>query len=379
MNTPKNPNQAFDIFHKHVAEIRNTRFGQALLDPSTTSVQLTSATGSLPSMPNVDEDDFRSFILGARLLAQDNDRVSLRRIWELAVETFDKNDPSHQWLARFNCARMPYNLHIMCDSPWAESDNTTYTHADIVDIFLWGKYSHLKEQHEKTLHRWMANPITYELMKQSFILSMHLLLECAENLSKEILAASSGDTQPPSRSERGKESNRLDIYNIEMRNQVRNLAKEVVAFATTRLKLMKALIEAVERCAKILANTEPSRLDPHNERRNGLGSGGSLSPLGEVITYEIFFPGARLFANNINIDPDRSVTFEITHTNDWNTQVTVFSDFSHQSVVLIESDSDDFSRALEAISIHCHSIFDSWPLDDKALELALEHALGNSA
>ena len=372
MNVPEKDRRVFEKFRAHVKELRETRFGKAILDSSTATVQWSE--GTTPSMPKFDEDDFRSFILGVRLLAQNNDRVSLGKIWDLAVETFDVNDPSHDWLARFNRARMPYNLHIMCENSFADTDGNSYTYAEIVDVFLWGKYSHLKEQHESTLKKWEESPLTFQLMKQSFVFSMGILLDCAEKLSNEIDLALSGKKESACNVDEAPTAESAFRFNPKMRKQVQDLSEEVVAFAKFRLKLMTSLVKSIERHASEMGGVSPASLDPHNEREDGLGSAKNLSSLGEVIGYEIGFSGARVSVNGEELDPDRSITFEITHTEKWDTKVTIYSEFSPTSIVVIPRFSDDVGEAIHAASDHCTALFDGWPLPEAKVSEAFNKA-----
>lgn len=175
----------FEDFGRLVRELRNSRFGQALLKQDSLAVIWRGATDTTPNFRDFDEEDFRSFLLGCRMLLQKNDRLSLENVWRIAV---DIDDPKGEWLVRMNRARTPYILHEMNVAPFPDHEGNELTFEHIVKVFLYGQYAHSDEKKRAVLRRWERSPQTLILMKQMFAVSMKLLLERAEAMVEEIEA-----------------------------------------------------------------------------------------------------------------------------------------------------------------------------------------------
>lgn len=178
--------ETFEDSGRLVRDLRNSRFGQSLLQEKALSVGWSSKDPT-PKFEDFDEDDFRSFLLGCRMLLQKNDRLSMENIWGIAVNIPD--DPEGEWLARLNRARNPYILHSWNKAPFPDQDGRIYKFEEIVKVFLYGSYAHSDEKKRAILRKWEQSPKTLVFMKQMFAMSMKLLLERAELLLEEIESA----------------------------------------------------------------------------------------------------------------------------------------------------------------------------------------------
>lgn len=187
--------ETFGDFGRLVRDLRSSRFGQSLQRERSLAVGWSSQDAT-PRFRDFDEEDFRSFLLGCRMLLQKNDRLSMENIWTIAVHI--PNDPDGNWLARLNRARTPYLLHSWNTAPFPDQDGKIYQFEEIVKTFLYGSYAHSDEKKREVLRKWEREPKTFMLMKQMFALSMKILLERAELLIEEIEAAlATGDFSSP--------------------------------------------------------------------------------------------------------------------------------------------------------------------------------------
>lgn len=95
------------LFVEHVSELRSSKFAQRVLSPKDITYTWTSGS-SRGEFINFDEEECRSFILGCRLLMQDNDRTSIRRVWLMFKDQVKKQE----WFMKVNPPRWMLNDYL---------------------------------------------------------------------------------------------------------------------------------------------------------------------------------------------------------------------------------------------------------------------------
>ena len=160
-------------FVRHVRDLGRLRFAKAVLAQPSITLRM-SAKLPAGEFLNFDEEDCRSFLLGCRLLMQDNDRVSVGRIWK----TFANRTNDDAWFARINPPRWMLNEYLDRDADFAAPGGRSVTNRVILNTFLHGSYAHLNPDHRKRFLRWEAHP-QFHYMKLLFLMAVKVLYQCS--------------------------------------------------------------------------------------------------------------------------------------------------------------------------------------------------------
>jgi hypothetical protein len=177
-------------FVSHAKELRQSRFGQKVLAQSTVTVQTDGG------FVGADEEEFRSFLLGCRLLIQNNERVSVFKIWTTCKSLMGVSDA----FAPINAQRWMLNEYLDKPAPIPDHTGASLTNRQIVDTFLYGSYAHLDRTNAARLRAWQSSPRQYYPLKLMFILALKVLLQTSGAISDVIEAWISNDANAPEHS-----------------------------------------------------------------------------------------------------------------------------------------------------------------------------------
>lgn len=175
------PEQREDLaeFVEQVNQLRSSRFGQRVL--SQRSVTLQSVGDNEPKLMNFDEEECRSFLLGCRMLMQNNERISIGRVWILFKDVIQEAD----WFVRINPPRWMLNDYLDQEMIFAEPTGDIATNRQLVDTFLYGSYAHLNRDHRKRFKTWEADP-QFHSLKLLFLLGLKVILEMSGRMSDTV-------------------------------------------------------------------------------------------------------------------------------------------------------------------------------------------------
>lgn len=170
-----------EAFVSHVAELKASRFGRKVLAQESVTLR-TSRAFSDVEFVGVDEEEFRSFLLGCRLLYQNNERISIFNIWTACKNIMGVSEH----FAPINAQRWMLNDYLDQVATIADHAGDSLTNREILETFLYGSYAHLDRTHGATLQQWQSSPRQYYPLKLMFILTVKILLQTAGNMSREI-------------------------------------------------------------------------------------------------------------------------------------------------------------------------------------------------
>ena len=154
-------------FLDHVESLSKYRFSSVVL--SNKALRLQGTTAGPMDFVNLDEEDCRSFLLGFRLLIQNRDGVSLKKIWDILASLDDLN-----MLKAINRARSPVFLAMSCPAMFADPDGNTITNQQVFDTFMYGAYAHLDKTHRRNFKYWKTTA-AFPFLKLIFLMMVQLI------------------------------------------------------------------------------------------------------------------------------------------------------------------------------------------------------------
>lgn len=167
-------------FVRHVNILSNTRFAKALLSQKTITVRRTSAS-RVGEIVDFDEEDCRSFLLGCRLLLQDNERVSIRRIWKI----FKNRLGDKMWFVKINPPRWMLNEFLDQETMFRTPSAGLVTNRLLLETFLYGSYAHLNKAHRKRFQQWESHE-QFPFIKLVFLTVLQVLYKCSVDMASVI-------------------------------------------------------------------------------------------------------------------------------------------------------------------------------------------------
>ena len=124
------------------------------------------------------EEELKAFLLTARLLSQDNDRISIGNI----ATVFNKLvSERHSLSMNFNAYHMGLNEYLD-----RRDHGLSHTNREIFEIFLYGHYAHRNKNKEDTYRKWKADRILFLEMKVNFLSSVGNLFSSAQRLRSSV-------------------------------------------------------------------------------------------------------------------------------------------------------------------------------------------------
>jgi hypothetical protein len=171
-----------DTLHLYVEminELEESSLCRNLLSEKTITYRFSMKEG-LPinqEIVNLDEEHLKAFILTARLLAQDNERCSIRNLSKI----FDGALQDHAIWPRFNGVRWKLNDYLDREYPLlVEGDEVTSRY--LFEVFLYGHYAHRTKEKELVYKGWEANSVFFPYYKLGFLMSLSVLFSCAHEI-----------------------------------------------------------------------------------------------------------------------------------------------------------------------------------------------------
>jgi hypothetical protein len=170
-----------ETFVAHVKELRSSRFGRHVLAQSAVTLR-TDEVFDTVEFVGVDDDELRSFLLGCRLLIQDNERISIFNIWTACRNLMDISE----CFAPINAQRWMLNDFLDQEASIADHAGKSLTHREILKTFLYGSYAHLDRTQAERLQQWQTSPAAYYSLKLTFFLVLKVLLQTSGVMSEHI-------------------------------------------------------------------------------------------------------------------------------------------------------------------------------------------------
>ncbi|MEM9283172.1 MAG: hypothetical protein AAGA96_15215 [Verrucomicrobiota bacterium] len=320
-----------------------------------------SMSGSEGAMEidNLDEDQFRSFLLSFRLLIQDNEPTSVRRIWKLVRDHGTDND---LW-AGINGPRWMIN-DFQEREMWPVPGGEELSFLEIRDTFLYGSYAHRKPEHRTRLEEWEAHPDQFALLKLQFMVAIKVIVECARKMANAI-------QNPGKSTDEDDESPRFDESNENLKDRTS------IRLAAAGIKEDPVALEALRKRILLLRELNGFLGELGREDEKGCCSMNTgieremLDPEGAVLGGDAGYQGARISFEGTELDPDRSIQFAIGFLDDWRISVKVSSSVLPSEVIDLDAE-EGFERVKSVIENHHAKIFDGWPLSDEELATKAE-------
>lgn len=170
-------------FVSHVESLASCRFSRTIL--SNEALRLQGTDSGPMDFVDLDEDDCRSFLLGLRILVQNRDGLSLRKIWKILATADDL-----ELLGSINRARSPVFLALDCPAMFGDPDGNTVSNQLVFDTFLYGCYAHLDKLHRKRFKEWNASS-SFPFLKLIFLMMVQIVysqsIEMASIVRKVLL------------------------------------------------------------------------------------------------------------------------------------------------------------------------------------------------
>lgn len=175
-------------FVSHIGELRHSRFGQKILAQNTVTMRI-GGSYDYVEFVGVDEEEFRSFLLGCRLLIQNNERISVFNVWTTCKSLMGVSDG----FAAINAQRCMLNDYLDTPAPITDHTGASLTNRHILDTFLYGSYAHLDRAHSARIRDWQTSPRQYYPLKLTFIMALKVLLQTSGAISDQIEAWTSNE------------------------------------------------------------------------------------------------------------------------------------------------------------------------------------------
>jgi len=161
--------KALERFCGVVQQLRGCSIFEKLLSRGEITLNYKVRYGVLVSgeIRDLDEEPLKAFLLTARLLTQDNDGVSIRKIAAIFDARVSQRHPLWQ---EFNAYRSGLNQFLD-----KRHDELPETYRELFETFLYGHYAHLNDQKEVVYQEWLKDELSFLKRKQLFVLILSVL------------------------------------------------------------------------------------------------------------------------------------------------------------------------------------------------------------
>jgi hypothetical protein len=170
-----------ETFVADVKELISSRFGRNVLAQNAVTLRTDQAFDTVEFV-GVDDDELWSFLLGCRLLIQDNERISGFQ----HLDCLPKSDGHFGMLRCDQCAEMDAERLSRPRSVDCGSRRETLTHREILKAFLYGSYAHLDRIQAERLQQWQTFPAVNYSLKLTFFLVLKVLLQTSGVMSEHV-------------------------------------------------------------------------------------------------------------------------------------------------------------------------------------------------
>jgi len=170
-----------ETFVAQVTELRASRFGRNVLAQDTVTLRTEGPFHDVEFV-GVDDEELRSFLLGCRLLIQNNERISIFNIWTICKEAMGFSE----CFAPINAQRWMLNDFLDQQASFADHAGESVTHREVLETFLYGSYAHFDREHAARLRQWRTSPPAYSALKLTFVLVLKVLLQTSGAMCDKI-------------------------------------------------------------------------------------------------------------------------------------------------------------------------------------------------
>jgi len=136
----------------------------------------------------ITEDDVDSFVLNLRLLIQDRDGFSIRRIYE---DIYSQNDTPDYIRKRFEQERKKWHDHLGLLSLFRRVEGQeNYTNKELFDILFYGGLAHMDPKYVRLFYFMTKQGAYSAIVFGSFLSSLNILLNVLRNMrqiNKELM------------------------------------------------------------------------------------------------------------------------------------------------------------------------------------------------
>ncbi len=166
-----------------VEELNSLRLAQSVLGKQTITVQV-QTDWEKARLIDFDEEDCRSFLLGSRLLIQDNERISLRLLPSLLEEC----GCGEALKDLVEGERFLINLSLDEPCMVAAPRCGSVTNRDVFETFMWGCYAHrcMNPLHRERFLQWQTDTRQFMALKVIFLLMLKIILQAASRIATGI-------------------------------------------------------------------------------------------------------------------------------------------------------------------------------------------------
>ena len=137
----------------------------------------------------ITEDDVDAFVLNLRLLIQDGDGFSIRRIYE---DIYAQNNIPDYIREKFEQERKRWHDHLSLSSVFGRVEGQgNYANKELFDILFYGGLAHMNPEYVRSFRFMTRQGIYSAILFGSFLGSLNTLLDVLRNMrqiNKELMA-----------------------------------------------------------------------------------------------------------------------------------------------------------------------------------------------
>ena len=169
-----------ELFNERVERLKRSALAQRMAHPHYRLDYDRMMKRQWISADGVTEDSVDAFVLNVRLLVQDTDGFSIRR---LAEDVYHDNSVPHTLRSRFGEQRQKWCSHIDARSPFTHfAENRNYTNGELFDILMYGGLAHVNRDKVRLFRALTQRGAFSSLVFASFLNSLSLLLQIAKEI-----------------------------------------------------------------------------------------------------------------------------------------------------------------------------------------------------
>ena len=179
--------KALELFNEKAEKLRKCKFTETLFkEKSGFRLSIKKDKPIETERWGPDEESIDAFVLTFRFFIQDNEKSSFRNI----ARIYDKLPISKKKKDLFKDARNNFNK-FLDSTPVIRIvvNGTSFTHRDILEIFIYGGLSHANESKKATYDLWMNTPLK-DMATNNFVYILGIMMNFIsyiQNLNKEVL------------------------------------------------------------------------------------------------------------------------------------------------------------------------------------------------
>jgi len=177
----ENQIKRLQLFNEKVNLINEFRFARKVAEEQVGAIaEYKKGNGWKAIYIGPDEESIHAVVNTIRMFIQDNDMLSLKK-----MDSFYSSLPISNGIRdKFHDARMTLNKELDSRTHWSIEENRNLTYRDILDIFIYGHYSHTNAKKQRTFKELSETPF-FPLMQADFVRVLSYFIKLLNSL-KEI-------------------------------------------------------------------------------------------------------------------------------------------------------------------------------------------------